>query len=232
MCGPIVVGLNLGGTLKDGDETAGPKSGRLRSAVVNLFLYQCGRSITYAGQGALAGWGGRLLQDVVQDVTRITGLLMAAVLVFTGVMSLFGRESLGRLLDWGLNGRTLGPLVRWARQLSSRRQKLVLGVILGFLPCMIPLWALGLAATTQSPLHGALIMVLLVWMTSFVIFGFGLAPALFRSRGLTFQRRLMPALLLLSGIWLGLVSAGANGWIDHLSIGFTFGGKGYTIMLW
>lgn len=97
---------------------------------------------------------------------------------------------------------------------------------------MIPVWALGLAASTQSVLHGALIMVLQVWLTSGVIFGIGMAPAVAPPRALRLQRRLFPLFIVLSGVWMALISAGANEWIDHWSLGFTLGGKGFVIMFW
>jgi sulfite exporter TauE/SafE len=104
-------------------------------------------------------------------------------------------------------------------------------MIMGLLPCMIPAWVLGLAASTQSPLHGALLMVILVWMTSGVIFGFGLAPAAILARRRA-GRALVPSMLVLSGCWLGLVAAAANGWIGHASLGFTAGNSGYAMMFW
>ena len=230
MCGPIVIGLDLGGTLaaqRDGGKAP------LRSALLNLVLYQTGRSITYGLVGALAGWGGKLLQNLFLNVSRVAGLVVAVLLLAAGVRGLLGVKLLTGSGDGGgaAGGSFFAPMVRWARGLGPRWQRLALGVILGWLPCMIPLWVLGLSASTQSPLHGALLMILLVWMTSLVIFGAGLAPALLRRRPGT-ARWLLPALLMLSGIWMGLVSAGANGWIDHASIGFTLFGKGYAIMLW
>lgn len=231
MCGPIVVGLDLGGTLA-GQEAGQTGRGRLVGALINLSLYQLGRSMTYALLGALAGWGGKLLQDVFRDISRVAGLVVAALLLAAGIRGLLGiRGLIGAGEGAGIQGSVLTPFVRWARRLGPRWQRLALGIILGWLPCMIPLWVLGLSASTQSPLHGALLMVMLVWMTSLVIFGAGLAPALLQRRPGT-TRWLLPALLLLSGGWMALVSAGANGWIGHASMGFTLWSKGYTIMLW
>jgi len=230
MCGPIVIGLDLGGTL------AAHRDGRrppLSSALINLSLYQTGRSITYGLLGALAGLGGKLLQELFLNVSRVAGLLVAALLLAAGLRGLLGIKLLTDSGEGGgaMKGSFFAPLIRRARALNPRLQRLALGVILGWLPCMIPLWVLGLAASTQSPLHGALLMILLVWMTSLVIFGAGLAPALLRRR-LGVARWLLPALLILSGVWMGLVSAGANEWIAHASFGFTLWGEGYVIMLW
>lgn len=235
MCGPLVLGLDLGGHGEGGEgrsRTRAAASSRLGSASVNLLLYQCGRSITFAAMGALAGWGGQVLQGGIEQVTRVTGLVMAGVLMLAGAASLLGRTPGGDATWSGRLGRALGVLAHRIRSGGGRLRKLYLGIVLGFLPCMIPVWALGLAASTQSVLHGALIMVLLVWLTSGVIFGFGLAPSMAHGRTSRIMGRLLPLLLFLSGIWMGLISAGANGWIDHLSLGFTLGGEGYAIMFW
>jgi sulfite exporter TauE/SafE len=230
MCGPIVIGLDLGGNLARGESL--DRAANLRAAAAHLFMYQTGRSITYAIMGALAGWGGALLQEIFHTLTRSTGLIVAAIIFTYGVLRLAGRGlNLGFSNDNAL-GRILVKAAKRARELSGLKQKFALGMILGFLPCMITFWALGLAASTQSALHGALIMVMLVWMTSFVIFGFGLAPAIMRHTGGRLRDRLLSVFLMLSGIWLGLVAAGANDWIDHASISFRLFEKGYTIMFW
>lgn len=237
MCGPLVIGLNLGGLGADGQggaDASGPLSRwqRLRLASGNLAAYQLGRSVTYAIMGALAGWAGAVLQRLISDVTRIAGLVVAAVLLGAGLMALLRPTARIAALSSSSPGRLLGALVQRLRSSGGRRQRFLLGVVLGFLPCMIPVWVLGLSASTQSPLHGAALMVLLVWMTSIVIFGFGMAPAIATARTLRWQRRLLPVALMLSGVWLGLIALAANGWIAHRSLGFTLGGRGYAIMFW
>jgi uncharacterized protein len=228
MCGPIVVGLDLGGALGRSRAPGGPWVG---SVLLNLVLYQVGRCVTYGILGALAGWGGQVLQELFRRISGIAGLVVAAALLLAGLSGLLGLER-SWLTGSGRPGNVLIVLVKRVQGLGGRVRPLLLGVVLGFLPCMIPLWVLGLSASTQSPLHGALLMIVLVWMTSIVIFGFGLAPAVLARRGGTLRQRLLPALLLLSGVWMGLIAAGANGWIDHASVGFSLSGRGYTIMFW
>lgn len=225
MCGPLVVGLDLGGS------SAEPGGRRYLAAFFNLLLYQCGRCITYGVMGALAGLGGQVFGELFERIARATSLVLALALVAVGAAGLLRVDIRGRLLAAGAPGGALSRMVGRLRALRGPWQRLLLGVVLGFLPCMIPLWVLGLAASTQSPLHGALLMVILVWMTSGVIFGFGLATAGRRREG-GLRQRLLPLLLLLSGVWMGLIGAGANGWIGHASLGFTWHGKGYTIMFW
>jgi uncharacterized protein len=106
---------------------------------------------------------------------------------------------------------------------------LMLGAMLGLLPCMITLWALGLAATTGSALHGAGVMVLLVVMTTPVLLGVTLLPRLLRRLVRGRAASLMPDILAgLSGLWLFLVGLAALGVIphEHVQLG------DYMLMLW
>ncbi len=234
MCGPLVVGLNLGGVGNpEGDENVPPgRWQRLRMASGNLASYQLGRSVTYAIMGGLAGWAGSVLQRLIADVTRIAGLVVAAGLIGAGLVALLRPTARIAAMGSSKPGRLLNELVQRLRGTGGPKKRFLLGIVLGFLPCMIPVWVLGLAASTQSPFHGAALMVMLVWMTSFVIFGFGMAPAIASARTLRWQSRLLPLALMLSGTWLGLIGLAANGWIEHQSVGFTLGGRGYAIMFW
>jgi uncharacterized protein len=232
MCGPIVIGLDLGDNLSEG---AAKRKGKLLHSAGHITLYQLGRSVTYALFGALAGLGGMALQNLFREITKIAGIGMAIALLLFGILRLLTSKQSNRIdlffEKMGL-GTFLTKSAKWARNFAGFKQKFLLGVILGFLPCMITFWALGLAASTQSPLHGAIIMVMLVWMTSGVIFGFGIVPSFTPSRFHALRDRLLSVFLIFSGIWLGLVSAGANEWIGHASVGFTIAGKGYAIMFW
>ena len=64
--------------------------------------------------------------------------------------------------------------------MRSPLRDLALGAVMGFLPCMIVLWALGLSALTGSALHGAAIMLILVALTTPVLLGVTLLPRVLR----------------------------------------------------
>ncbi len=235
MCGPLVLGLDLAGTLgaHAPPGAGGARRGRATlAAVLNLLAYQAGRSLTYGVMGALAGWGGGVLQQAFQRVTAVSGLLLAAALLLAGLLGLLRIRAPLPALQGGGPGRALGAVARRLRSPGGWPRRLALGVVLGLLPCMIPLWVLGLAASTASALHGALLMVLLVWLTSGVIFGVGLAPGLMPPSARALGRRLFPLALLLSGGWMALIAAAANGWIAHQGLGFRLLGRGYTVMFW
>ena len=231
MCGPIVLGLDLGESIAL--ENAGlPRTKRVLRSSAHLATYQFGRMIVYAIFGALAGIGGVALQELFRSFTRAAGFVVAGALILFGLARLLGYKRLDNTVGSGASKKALAKLAAWAKRRRGLKQKLLLGMILAFLPCMITFWALGLAASTQSPLHGAAIMVLLVAMTSGVIFGFGILPGFAPQRFHELRDRLLSIFIVLSGLWLGLISAAANEWIAHASISFTIHGKGYTIMFW
>ena len=58
-------------------------------------------------------------------------------------------------------------LDRWRDQPYSRA--FCLGILMAFLPCMLVFWCLGLAASASHPFDGALLMALLVVMTTPVL---------------------------------------------------------------
>jgi uncharacterized protein len=232
MCGPIVLGLDLGNSLGYEHWASLTRRQRFSHSAKHITAYQLGRSITYAVIGALAGLAGSALQELFTEVAKITGIFVAVALLGFGVLRLLGSARIDSVFTSDALGKLLGRLARRARQFSGLRQKLLLGVILGFLPCMITFWALSLAASTQSALHGAVLMVLLVWMTSVVIYGFGFAPALTSGHATAWRERLLSLFLIFSGVWLGMVSAAANEWIPHAMYGFEIGGRGFAIMFW
>ena len=112
-------------------------------------------------------------------------------------------------------------------------ENLALGGLMAFLPCMITFWALGLAATTQSPVHGAGVMVLLVLMTTPMLLGVTLLPRLLLTRiGPTGKRRAQSVLLTISGVWLVMVGLAGLGIVEHVHINLTLWEEPLTVMLW
>jgi sulfite exporter TauE/SafE len=232
MCGPIVVGLDLGDNLLNQEWKKKSKVKRLLHSIGHLTAYQIGRSITYAVLGALAGLGGAIIQEFLGKISKVSGLVIAAMLILYGAVRLSGAVRGELFGESGKLGKMLGKTAGRLQRFPGLTRKLLLGLVLGFLPCMITFWALGLAASTQSPVHGALLMILLVWMTSFVIFTFGFFPALAPARFNLWREKLLSIFLILSGIWLGLNAAAANEWIGHAALGFSLGGRGFAIMFW
>lgn len=200
MCGPIVVGLGVTGPAR-------------------VLQYQAGRAVTYALLGAGAG----LFGDGLTRVSSAAGAALAA---------LMGAAALARALGVRVPARRaavvrIGARPSWLEATLPRALRLVdgappfaLGMALAFLPCMIALWALGLAALTASPAWGALVMVALVAMTTPWLL---LAGTLARA-----SARFSRALLGVAGAWLLLVAAAGTGLVSHAHARVF----GFTVMFW
>ncbi|MEI6805232.1 MAG: sulfite exporter TauE/SafE family protein, partial [Myxococcaceae bacterium] len=108
---------------------------------------------------------------------------------------------------------------------------LFFGVCLGFMPCMITVWALGIAATTASVLHGSLIMLLLVVMTTPALWIATRLPKIIGSiQRFMFLKRLAPLFICMSGCWLILVGLSGLGILEHQHLHFSIFGTHYMIM--
>lgn len=233
MCGPIVVGLDV----------ARQRTGvGLGGGAARLLAYQVGKAIPYATLGMVAGLVGAGLKVWFSGGGGVFTVLFGLGVVGWGL----GK---GRSRDDGAAGLvTLGrrpqPTV-YRRAFDVARLHLVglaargdltsrvlLGAALGFLPCMITLWALGLAASTGSPLHGGMLMLLFVALTTpTLLFASALARPLAR-----LPRRasalLSRAALVISGGVLVLAGLAALDVIPHAHLGFMAGGRHYLVMFW
>lgn len=147
MCGGLVLAA------------AAPDAGRRLRLLGHHLLLQSGKAVSYAFLGALAGGLGAALlrQPLFGWSTRIVAAAAGAAIVLGGLslLGLLGRRGGpedGVLAN--LFGRTLGPL------LASRPAgfPLVVGVVMGFLPCPLVYAGLGAAAATGSPAAGALVL--------------------------------------------------------------------------
>ena len=235
MCGPIMASLASGGPLAGAGRWAQAKhrSGRVLS-------YQLGRAMVYGLLGAAAGLAGVAVEATIRDVAMASGLIVAVGLVASGVVQLPPiqrrlevRRIKGGRSAWAsrmING-VLGRMARWWPGWLPGRM-VALGFVMGLLPCMLMFWVLSLSASTASPLHGALLMVGLVGMTTPVLIFVGCAPVIASAKVRGFGQKLLPVAVVASGLWLGLISAAANGWIGHSWVNFEAAGTGFTIMFW
>lgn len=227
MCGPIMASL----TAAMGAHRAPTPAARIRRATLGVFAYQGGRALIYAALGAAAGFAGAAAQGAIRELTQTAGLVAAAVIILIGLSKLFPRRRGASF--WSLKGaKATGELLRAARRLGPRSgpgAMFIFGLVLGFLPCMLMFWVLGISASTASPFHGAMMMLLLVAMTTpmLVLAASGSSlPGFFRHLR---SEKVIGGAMLLSGVWLGLIAVAANGWIDHVHFKL---GKELVIMLW
>ncbi|QDG53678.1 sulfite exporter TauE/SafE family protein [Persicimonas caeni] len=240
MCGPIVGSLvaTQSGAHGPGEADASWFT-QLRQRAGNVLAYQGGRALTYALIGAAAGLAGAAAEAFIGPLTKVAGLLVAVALVGAGLLRI---EPVAKRLKLpsgsstsSATGKFLGNVMRRVRRLAPRRgpmQMMLIGAVMGLLPCMLMFWVLGLSASTASPLHGALIMVGLVALTTPVLLFAGTAPLVCKPAVRQLGEKIIPYAIILSGLWLGLISAAANGWIDHLHVPFELFGEKLVIMFW
>jgi uncharacterized protein len=233
MCGPIV------GSLVATRRAEGTWLSRLGQRASSVLAYQGGRAVTYAIIGASAGAAGAAVEGLIGDLTRVAGLLVAVALIGLG-LSRIGpiarrlRRARGAATT-STTGAFVGAALRRVRRLLPKQgvlQMAAVGAVLGLLPCMLMFWVLGLSASTASPLHGALIMVGLVVLTTPVLLLAGTAPLICKPSFRRIGERLIPWAVIVSGLWLALISAAANGWIDHVHLPFGLFGEKFVVMLW
>lgn len=227
MCGPLLMGLDVAGASRG----AGPLKGAAR-----MLAYQGGRAVTYATLGGLAGLVGGGLAKVSSSLGAVLGVVLGVIALARAVQLLVPRRAKLGLVGIGRRDPDLVTrLMTWARPAllpvlasTSPWRPALLGAVLGFLPCMIALWALGLAAMTGSPLGGAAVMLSLVVMTTPLIVSLGVAMRFFSRLPAAVRVRLPSVLLGVSGLWLVLISLAGADVIPHAHVAL---GHGYMIML-
>lgn len=223
MCGPIVGGLQLGGPL-------------------GLALYQAGRVITLGTLGALAGLVGARASDIIEGGGPFVALVAALATALYAVRS-GGAAAAPTLLHIGSRSGARARITaawqrRWQRTLGvlfllGALRPLAVGMALGFLPCMIVVWSLSLAASSGSPATGALVMGTLVLMTTPTLALATLLPRLLsRVVPPRLLSRVASAMLLVSSLWLLFVGLAGLGVLDHQHIRVTMDARSVMIMLW
>ena len=207
MCGPFVLG-------QVADRMARLPAARLcemqRVSGGILLPYHLGRLTTYAALGALAAVAGSGLAHLPW-LSRLSGVLLAvAALLFIGQAL---RRFLPALPGW-LPDVAQAPAA-WVRLISrgagwfdrtTPGGGLLLGLVLGFLPCGFLYAALAAAAASGGPARGALAM---------LAFGAGTIPALVavgiagNTAGRRWQRGVAvvsPAVMLLNAALLAVLA--------------------------
>jgi hypothetical protein len=227
MCGPIV-----GGLIGHAESRGAPPEGALGRRARGALAYQGGRAVTYALLGALAGGLGASIEGAVSSVTSLVVGIIGVITLGVAAAKITGRAP-GTGGAGARAGRALGGVLRKVARLAPRRgpvRMAVIGALMGFLPCMLMFWALGLAVASADWLHGAAMMVTLVGMTTPVILAASCSTALLGRKAKKWGDRLAPWALGLSGLWMLAITAAANGWIPHAHFPVRLGGQTFTIM--
>lgn len=205
MCGPLMIAFRFG---RISDQTAPTP----RLAVSELLIYQSGRAMMYLIGGAGAGWlGERWVLNFAQGTMWISIIL--AIFFLGAALHKLGwihwQSSLNRWIDGLVQRVTQGAL----RMFPQRRWLSIfaLGVGMAFLPCGLALYALALAADSANPVMGALIMGLLIILSTPILAPIAALPTFGFTRFRLLQRyerwivagSLIGAAALI--LWLGFV---------------------------
>jgi sulfite exporter TauE/SafE len=181
MCGPLVMAYSLH-VGKPGDRRAAGVPSPWLNGLAHHLSFHLGRLFTYGLLGALAATLTHLARfnqffsGLRSSLTLTGGILMILLsLVLLKVLPL-------PLSTTGLSVTTGSFIARWLPPLFRSRRlasKIALGLLTGFLPCMLS-WAMIIqAATTQSPVGGFLTMFAFGMGTIPVLFFTGLSASLF-----------------------------------------------------
>ena len=180
MCGPIVLSYSMA--------ARGSSTGHL--------AYNGGRIVTYALLGAAAGAAGHALGRVgrLAGVEQTAAIVCGALLVIAGILmcGVVPRSELIRLDRIGVSSlfsRTVGRLML----ASGAASKLLLGMLMGFLPCGLLYAALIKASSTGTAAAGAASMVAFGVGTSGTLLLLGLFSSVIGSRLGRWSNRLAAA---------------------------------------
>ena len=189
MCGPIVVAL--------------PGSSRRLPAHL---AYHAGRVTTYAGVGALvaalgAGLGRAAASSGTDPIGTVARLGVVVSLVAALVMLVLGLARLGVVREPALLSTASPSRLPWLRAVQERAfggsvfAVLLLGLLLGLLPCGLSYAAFARVLPVADPVRGGLLV---------AAFGAGTVPGLLLlgGGGAAFARRHARTADLLSGVLL------------------------------
>ena len=195
MCGPFVLAQGLARLEK---VPASTMSELTRLAGAALVPYHAGRAITYAALGgagaALAGGaaalaGARLIAPVLLGLAALG--FIALGLGRLGWRTAGGGESGA--------GRLIARLARPLFADPTGRRGLMLGLVLGFLPCGLLYAALATAAATADPLAGALAMLAFAVGTAPALILVGFAARIAGGKRPALASRVAPVLMMANG---------------------------------
>jgi hypothetical protein len=163
MCGPIVLSLDLSG-----------KTGLRGHAA-----YHSGRILTYALLGALGGWvGTRVTNLVALGGFRNGAAIFAGVLMILAGLILFGAVKSNNLVQIGSSS----TIARLGGRLLRSRARFATGIVLGFLPCGLLYGALFKSIATASIIGGAISMTAFGLGTAGPLLGLGAFSSVITSR--------------------------------------------------
>jgi sulfite exporter TauE/SafE len=210
MCGPLLVGFSQAFARADGR----------RGVAMDFVWYHAGRIWTYALLGFAAGAVGAGVRhgSAVMGWHQAAGIAIGVVVILSGI-ALLGVVP-GLKIDKLLDGCAMQRWRRfdWFRSLLAGRgalPRLLLGVVMGFLPCGLVYAMLAVVAALPTPWHAA---------GGMIVFGIGtlpsltavlatahLLPAAWRAHG----TKVAAVIVVLTGAWMVTRAAMSHNHGDH-----------------
>ncbi len=210
MCGPLLVGFSQAFQRADGH----------RGVAMDFVWYHVGRIWTYALLGFAAGVVGAGVRhgSAVMGWHRAAGIGIGVVVIFSGV-ALLGAIP-GLKIESLIDGCAMHRWRRfdWFRSLLAGHgplPRLLLGVVMGFLPCGLVYAMLAVVAALPTPWHAA---------GGMIVFGVGtlpsltavlaaahLLPAKWRAHG----TKVAAVIVVLTGVWMAVRAALPHDHGDH-----------------
>ena len=168
MCGGIVLAYS---TIK-----IEPKSSKVSQGVAHL-LYSLGRVFTYTILGAIFGTLGGVV--VFSNTANGVMLIIAGVAMVLAGLSLMGKIKFLTLIEHSFSSSSFyKDIFKKVLNSKSNSSFFILGMLNGLLPCGFVYFFAITAASTASPLYGALVMMLFGLSTIPAMFGLGFLTTL------------------------------------------------------
>jgi sulfite exporter TauE/SafE len=214
MCGPILAGFSVAFRSQAVELTIDPalRSDKPRASIAwDMVAYHAGRIWTYALLGLLAGLAGNYLRHGSQwlGVQKAGGEVLSIAVIISGVVLLgviprFFKPKTACCESPEKTSEPSAPrkFIDALKQDRGMTPKLLLGAVMGLLPCGLVYAMLALAAALPNPFYSALGM---------AMFGLGTLPAL---TAVLLTANLIPARLRAHGTQLaGVVIIITGSWM-------------------
>lgn len=179
MCGGIVLAYS---TIK-----IEPASSKISQTAAHL-LYSFGRVFTYSILGAIFGGLGSVV--TFSNTANGTLLIVAGIAMVLAGLSLMGKVKFLTLIEHSFSSSSIYKST-FKRVLNSKSNLsfFILGMLNGLLPCGFVYFFAITAASTASPLYGALVMAIFGLSTIPAMFSLGFLASL--SRATSFRNMMM-----------------------------------------
>lgn len=142
----------------------------LRTQIPRAIAYNAGRIISYALLGTLVAWLGQEVVAALPGLAAPIRLASGLLIILVGLQLAFSWRLLAPLeAAGGKLWQRIAPAAKRLVPVRTATHALGLGLLWGWLPCGLVYSVLLLAATTATPLAGALVM---------LSFGIGTMPAM------------------------------------------------------